>query len=572
MQLLAKAERRYQRDEIIVPVVGHFSAGKSTFVNTLLGQDIQAVGPQPTTDSFTEIRGVGPRSHELMCYVRQAWTEISTRFARNRDWPSDVLQARYSELLAEEAGSSPAPPVRRVYTDNPEWPHGLVLVDTPGLEAADEQYDAATWRYIEDADACIYFITVTSPLTEADRRAVVQLATVVPRILVVLSKADMVDTDELQQVKHYVTVTLGQWLGEAGTPPQVVAISCQPTAESEPRQAGENSLAARQVVNWIKEEVILQRAKLRAHKLELDLQRAGRKMRATLAACQQAELNRCRAALAANMAKHEQVAWDADRYRSMLAVLDSRLDLFERARAQTLPAECNKLAGDILGSLTTWLSRENWFNSQRLIAHVSHLLDTCVNDFYYRLAASLQADAQPLLEDFPCEVKLPPVTIPDLKGRYKFASEPPIIVPTHTSGASGAFWGGLIGMVLLGPLGAIAGAIIGNSLASQERDWRGEVVDIVGARLQPTLTNIHNDAVQLVAEYIASIKSQAANAVAPVLTAETQTAARVQAAQVNLKRTQEYWICKSSQLDSALNAAQALINELLVSTQGGITT
>ncbi|MBE3584328.1 MAG: dynamin family protein [Limnochordaceae bacterium] len=559
VQLLAEAERRYQRDEIIIPVVGHFSAGKSTFVNTLLGEDVQDVGPQPTTGSFTEIRGGSPLSHELLSCARQVWAKIRAEFTRE-----------CSAGLDEEPGLLPTSLVRREYTSNPQWPRGLVLVDTPGLEAADKQYDAATWRYVENADACIYFITVTTPLTEADRQAIQQLAVMIPRILIVISKADMVDSGELQQVKHYVTETLAEWFGKAGTPPTVMAISCHQTAQTKERQADENSLAAWRVVTWIKEEVILRREQLRVNKLELDLHQAGKKIRDTLAARQQAEVNRCEAALAASIAKHEQAVREANRYRSMLAILDSRLVLLGRTRAQTLQADCHQSVDDILGSLKTWLSQEKVFDNQHLVAHVTHLLDTWVKDLYCRLAASLQAEALTLLKDFPCEVELPPVTIPDLNGRYKFPSDTPITVQTHTSGAPGALVGGLIGLALLGPLGAAIGALVGNSLASSERDWRSDLLKIVGGRLRSVTANLYNDLLQVVDNYIASVKSQIANVAAPVLAAETQTAEEVQAAQVELNRTKEYWMQKGAELNAAFNKAQALIHELHTSVQGGV--
>ena len=559
VRLLAEAERRYRSDEIIIPVVGHFSAGKSTFVNTLLGEDVQDVGSQPTTVAFTEIRGANPLSQKLLSYARQAWTKVKAEFTRECSAAPD-----------EEPSLLPASLVRREYTSSPQWPRGLVLVDTPGLEAADEAYDAATWRYVENADACIYFITVTTPLTEADRRALWRLATMTPRILIVISKADMVDSAELEQVKRYVTETFAQWFGKTGTPPSVMAISCRQTEQTKELPAHENSLSAWRVLTWIKEEVILRREQLRVDKLELDLHRAGKKIRETLAARQQAEVNRCEAALAASIARHEQAVGDANRYRSMLAILDSRLALLASSRAQTLQADCHQSVGDILGSLKTWLSRESFFDSQRLVAHVSHLLDTWAKGFFSRLAADLQAEALALLDDFPCEVELPPVTIPDLNGRYKFTSDTPIRVQTHTSGTPGALLGGLIGLALLGPLGAAVGAILGNSLASSERDWRSDLLEIVEGRLLPVTANLYHDSVQVVNDYMASVRSQAANAAAPVLTAEAQAAEEVEAAQRELNRTKELWLQKGTELNDALTKAQALMHEPHTSVQGGV--
>ena len=50
--------------ELLVPVIGAFSAGKSTLLNTLIGQEVLPVGISPETELATELR-YSPESYLL---------------------------------------------------------------------------------------------------------------------------------------------------------------------------------------------------------------------------------------------------------------------------------------------------------------------------------------------------------------------------------------------------------------------------------------------------------------------------------------------------------------------------
>jgi len=573
--LLTEAERHYRREELIIPVIGHFSAGKSTFINTLLGEDVQAVGAQPTTNSFTEIWAPTPQAQVVLQSARQVWTKISGLLGRNNVSATNVI--------TKESESPTTPAVRRVYAHDRHWPMGLVLVDTPGLEAADEEYDSVTWRYIGNADACIYFITVTSPLTDADRRAILRLGTLLPRVLIVLSKADMVDSDELHQVEHYITETLAGWAGPNRTRPTVRAVSCRIMTDAAPAMGarsgwtGHVSPAAREVVAWIEEEVILQRDQLRLQKLALDLQRAGEQLYHTLSSRKQADVERCQAELAATTALHEQAAKDANRYRAILEVLDSKLDLFAQARVQALAAQRDKLVGGILASVKDWLAKEQSFSSERIIDRVTQLLQSEVQSFYAWLAADLEAEAPGLVDSFGENLELPSVTIPSVNVRYDLEPKSPFTVRTHTSGGPGLVIGLFVGLAVagfLGPLGVFAPiirAIVGNSMTSRELDWRSDVLDIIDARLRTPVTQLTDDSVRIINEYINSIRTQADAVATPYLLAETQLMEAVKVARTRADQTAQYWMQKNNELNVVLKNLTELLHGILAPVRGGMT-
>lgn len=157
-----------------VAVVGRVKAGKSTFVNALLGEDLAKVGATETTATINRfVYGVPDPAKPVRCY----WT--GGKITDEDKSFLDSLQGNDEASLRRAAGIEsleyrvPAPFLKRV-----------TLVDTPGLAAAvDEHQDraasffgvqgqlrdrnvAATERLSNEADAVIYVIGQVARTTD----------------------------------------------------------------------------------------------------------------------------------------------------------------------------------------------------------------------------------------------------------------------------------------------------------------------------------------------------------------------------------------------------------------------
>ncbi len=99
----------------IVLLIGNYSSGKSTFINELLGHQVQRTGQSPTDDSFTILTGSPSGTDEAVV--------PGTAVIRNESLPFACLEKFGERLLAHLA----LRPVAAPLLDK------MILIDTPGM-------------------------------------------------------------------------------------------------------------------------------------------------------------------------------------------------------------------------------------------------------------------------------------------------------------------------------------------------------------------------------------------------------------------------------------------------------
>lgn len=150
----------------VVAVVGRVKAGKSTFINALLGVDLAVVGAKETTATINYFRyGTADPQFPVRCHWRDGKvTSESRQFL-------DSLQGTDIQTLCKADSIK----YLEYYLQNPYLEH-ITLVDTPGTgSVVDEhqnrtaeflalnsqlrnRHDEDTWRSGSEADAVIYLI------------------------------------------------------------------------------------------------------------------------------------------------------------------------------------------------------------------------------------------------------------------------------------------------------------------------------------------------------------------------------------------------------------------------------
>jgi small GTP-binding protein len=153
-----------QLDELfLLVVVGEFNAGKSAFINALLGSRVLEEGVTPTTSRIGLLR-YGPVVH------REA-TESGL----------DVITAPV-EMLRE-----------------------INIVDTPGTNAVLREHETITREFVPRSDLVIFITSADRPFTESERAFLQTIREWGKKVVVVVNKVDILETEaDVQQVVSFV--------------------------------------------------------------------------------------------------------------------------------------------------------------------------------------------------------------------------------------------------------------------------------------------------------------------------------------------------------------------------------
>ena len=178
------AESIQQLDELfLLVIVGEFNAGKSAFINALLGQKLLKEGVTPTTTQINILR-YGPAADRQVINEHQ---HVLT-------FPA--------ELLAE-----------------------ISIVDTPGTNAIIREHEAITAQFVPRSDLVLFITSTDRPFTESERAFLERIRDWGKKVIVVVNKIDILETpDDLQQVLDFISENARALLGMS---PEIFPVSAR---------------------------------------------------------------------------------------------------------------------------------------------------------------------------------------------------------------------------------------------------------------------------------------------------------------------------------------------------------
>ncbi len=184
--------------ELVVPVIGAFSAGKSSLLNALMGNEILPVGIAPETELATELRY---SSESYLLAIK-----------------SDGVQERLPvEALSSINRRSSEFSHLRLYLDSEALKAiaPLVLVDMPGFGSSLENHNKAIAYYLPRG---VHFVVLTSiedgNITQSMLRKLDELKTYNTDFTFLLSKCNLRAADQVDEVRAYIDDQLSVYFGE----------------------------------------------------------------------------------------------------------------------------------------------------------------------------------------------------------------------------------------------------------------------------------------------------------------------------------------------------------------------
>jgi GTP-binding protein EngB required for normal cell division len=195
--LLDSCRASANRSDLNIAVLGRFKAGKSSFLNEMIGRDVLPVGVVPVTSVVTEI-------------AHGSTDVLKIRFTDEREIDTAIRELRAYVSEAEN-------PHNRKHVLNAEvcipemsrWP-GMRFVDTPGLESTFAHNTEASLTWTPNVDIALVAVGVDPPLTEQDIELITRLTKYTPRIAILLTKVDILSEKDQREVVTFVRSQIAQ--------------------------------------------------------------------------------------------------------------------------------------------------------------------------------------------------------------------------------------------------------------------------------------------------------------------------------------------------------------------------
>jgi small GTP-binding protein len=162
-----------QLDELfLLVIVGEFNAGKSAFINALVGSRVVPEGVTPTTTQINVLQ----------------YGETVERHVRE-----DALHVI----------TAPAPILREIH-----------IVDTPGTNAIIREHEAITADFVPRSDLVLFVTSADRPFTETERAFLEQVRGWGKKVVVVINKIDILEGErQIDEIKTFVANNARTLLG-----------------------------------------------------------------------------------------------------------------------------------------------------------------------------------------------------------------------------------------------------------------------------------------------------------------------------------------------------------------------
>jgi len=200
---LLKAALQQLDDLFLLVVVGEFNAGKTAFLNALLGERLLAEGVTPTT--------------------------------------SHIHILRYGETITQETTADDLLLIHLPV----EWLRNLSLVDTPGVNAVIQRHQEITEEFIPRSDLVLFVTSADRPFSESERRFLERIRQWSKKVVFVVNKIDLIEEEaDRQKILDFVREN-GRHL--LGADPQIFAVSARLAMQAK-QAAGRGEQEAQRVL------------------------------------------------------------------------------------------------------------------------------------------------------------------------------------------------------------------------------------------------------------------------------------------------------------------------------------
>lgn len=174
--------RKLLQKEFVIGFAGHFSAGKSSMINALSGENILATSPIPTSANIVKVH----KSDEDFA-ILYLHNEKPVKFEAGYDIKQIKEFAKNGELVSQiEIGHSTS-----------SLPVGVTVMDTPGVDSTDDAHAMSTESALHIADMVFYTMDYNHVQSEQNFQFTKQLMKYNPNVYLIVNQIDKHRESEL---------------------------------------------------------------------------------------------------------------------------------------------------------------------------------------------------------------------------------------------------------------------------------------------------------------------------------------------------------------------------------------
>ncbi|WHX99037.1 dynamin family protein [Neobacillus sp. DY30] len=189
--------KKLQNREFMIAFCGHFSAGKSTMINKVVGENLLPSSPIPTSANLVKVKSgeeyakVFFKNEKPRVYLAPYDYELVKNYCKDGD--------QIEEIEISHADS--------------QLPANTVIMDTPGIDSADDAHRVATESAIHLADLVLYVMDYNHVQAELNFLFTKELTEAGKEVYLVINQVDKHKEEELsfRQFQDSVTDSFGAW-------------------------------------------------------------------------------------------------------------------------------------------------------------------------------------------------------------------------------------------------------------------------------------------------------------------------------------------------------------------------
>ncbi|WP_455675321.1 dynamin family protein [Pradoshia sp.] len=176
---------------------GHFSAGKSTVINYMLGQPVLPSSPIPTSANIVRIESGNGEARITLADGRIVVFPPPINFSVMRDYAKNGAEIQSMNLRMEG------------------FPFGerVALLDTPGIDSTDEAHERSTASSFHMADSVFYVTDYNHIQSEVNFQFTKDLTKMGKKLFIIINQIDKHDDRELpfSSIKESVKKAFHEW-------------------------------------------------------------------------------------------------------------------------------------------------------------------------------------------------------------------------------------------------------------------------------------------------------------------------------------------------------------------------